>query len=149
MTDWLRFAMQAEQRVVSELEAKGWDVTRSPRIGMMRPDIVATRPDGQKYIFEFKVSPSAGSATFSDLAQTSKYAGAIRESAGVPSVRVVMATNLRVSQKMRDLSEALGVKIVSVEGDPQQLADGVMQSLEQHHPRSREDTLGGGGCGRP
>ncbi len=137
MKNWRLVGAQAERQVAAHLERKGWRVQMEPMIGMMRPDIVAQSPEGDTYVFEIKVGPTGGSATFSDLAQANAYAHGIGQVSDLANVRPVLATTLDVSDSMRDAADALGVGVVSAPGTAEGLAQAMLGYVEKPDEAAR------------
>ena len=76
--------------IVELLKEQNWTVEEEPRLGGLRPDIVARNPDGDSYVFELKTDPAQ--ADLGAVAQVETYRNSLAErDDGAKGVLVVTA----------------------------------------------------------
>jgi hypothetical protein len=89
----------------------GWDwrVEREPRVGTVRPDVVAYDPDGAAYVFEVETSEHAGH--LGTVGQLEAYKRALEQDLGKDATAVLLVSDAAPDQLMQ-IADHAGVRVL-------------------------------------
>lgn len=111
-------------RLVSQ--AGGWVVrqVKSPR----QPDLVVTSPNGDEtYVVELKVGDDR--PRFAEVAQVENSADLVSSQVGSAKVHPILVTDSSITDSVDAAARAAGVKILSVEGSADEIAQEVVERI--------------------
>lgn len=100
-------------RLADTLEAVGWRVETEPRLGRLRPDVVAEDKNGRSYVIEIKVG-RAGSH-FGAVAQAAQQARVAQDLEHLERVVPVLLVVDADAGLVEEAAHELGVALLTVE----------------------------------
>ena len=113
--------------LASSLKSLKWLTEDRTSPTRRRPNIVATTPDGTKYVIEVQAGDQR--PRFGELAQVENLANGISASSGGDPVHPILVTDQPVSDSVSDAAKAVGIDIVKVAGSPEQIAVAITEHL--------------------
>lgn len=99
---------EAVQALEDALRSQRWQVEEEPLIGTVRPDLVATDPNGTSYVFEVKAE--AAEAHLGAVAQVEAYRDSLRQQLG-REARGVLVLVADAPKELDDVARAAGVTV--------------------------------------
>jgi hypothetical protein len=98
-----------------------WQVDREPRVGALRPDLIAQGPDGQTYLFEVKAGRSQGH--LGAIGQVEAFRNAFRAQEGREPVAVLLLAG-DSPRELQQVAEDVGVTVLDgFQDDESAMAD--------------------------